>query len=153
QQAPDQKSSQGNTDLDALHSGRDSGLKHAAADVLRIKAVSGAALAVLDKCRQTGSNPFHPSRGPLAAILPLFPRRVQLPIPLGLNLLLMPGEHVLWRDVADSAVQTHVVVMLYVTLHQTPRIFERQRRPGPNALPFEGFVPTFDFAVRLRVIR
>ena len=24
---------------------------------------------------------------------------------------------------------------LLVTLHQTPRIFERQRRPGPNALP------------------
>jgi len=26
--------------------------------------------------RPTGSNPFHPSRRPLAAILPLFPRRV-----------------------------------------------------------------------------
>jgi hypothetical protein len=33
------------------------------------------------------------SRCPLAAILPLLPRRIQLPIPLGLNLLLMPGEH------------------------------------------------------------
>jgi len=40
--------------------------------------------------RQTASNPFHPS--------PLFPRRFQLPIPLGLNLLLMPGEHVPRRD-------------------------------------------------------
>jgi hypothetical protein len=66
-----------------------------------------------------------------------FFRRVQLPIPLGLNLLLMPGEHVLWRDVANGAVQTHVVVMLYVTLHQTKRIFERQRRLGPNALLFD----------------
>jgi hypothetical protein len=36
---------------------------------------------------------FHPSRGLLATNLPLFPRRLQLPIPLGLNLLLMPGEH------------------------------------------------------------
>ena len=34
-------------------------------------------------------NPFHRSRGPLAAILPLFPRCFQFPIPLGLNLLLM----------------------------------------------------------------
>jgi hypothetical protein len=34
------------------------------------------------------------SRGPLAATLPLFPRRLQLPIPLGENLLLMPAEHV-----------------------------------------------------------
>ena len=67
---------------------------------------------------------FHPSRGLLATNLPLFPRRLQLPIPLGLNLLLMPGEHVLRRDVSDGAVQTHVVVMLHVTLHQTPRIFE-----------------------------
>src|SRR5215831_3561420 len=55
----------------------------------------------------TGSNPFHPSRRPLAAILPLFLRRVQLPIPLGLNLLLMPGEHVLWSDVADGTVQAN----------------------------------------------
>jgi len=39
-------------------------------------------------------NPFHPSRGPLAAILPLFPRRLQSQIPVGLNLLLMPGKHV-----------------------------------------------------------
>jgi hypothetical protein len=62
------------------------------------------------------------SRGPLAAILPLFPRRLQFPIPVGLNLLLMPGEHVLWRDVPDGAVQTNVVVMLYVTLNQPPRL-------------------------------
>jgi hypothetical protein len=74
------------------------------------------------------------SRGPLAATLPLFPRRLQLPIPLGLNLLLMPGEHVLWRDVADGAVPMNVVVVVYVTVNQTARIFERQRRPGPNAL-------------------
>src|ERR1017187_3258911 len=58
--------------------------------------------------RPTGSNPFHPSRGPLAAILPLFPRRLQFPIPVGLNLLLMPGEHVLRRDIADGAVQADV---------------------------------------------
>jgi hypothetical protein len=79
---------------------------------------------------QTGSNPFHPARGPLAAILRLFCRRLQLPIPLGMNLLLMPGEHALRRDAPNGAVQTNVVVMLYVTLRQTPRSFERQRRPG-----------------------
>jgi len=47
--------------------------------------------------RPTGSNLFHPSHGPLAAILPLLPRRVQLPIPLGLDLLLMVGASVQWR--------------------------------------------------------
>jgi hypothetical protein len=52
--------------------------------------------------------------------------------PLSINL---PGEHVLRRDVADGAVQRNVVVMLYVTLHQTPCIFERQRRPGAECTP------------------
>jgi PAS domain S-box-containing protein len=33
------------------------------------------------------------------AILPLFPRRLQLPVRLGENLLLMPAEHVPRRDV------------------------------------------------------
>ena len=49
----------------------------------------------------------------------------------------MPGEHVLRRDEADGAVQTDVVVMLYLALNQTPRIFQRQRRSGTDALPFE----------------
>jgi hypothetical protein len=39
----------------------------------------------------------------LAAIFPLFPRRLQFPIPVGQNLLPMPVEHVLRRDVADGA--------------------------------------------------
>jgi len=90
--------------------------------------------------RQTGSNPFHPSRGLPATNLSLFPRRLQFPIPLGLNFLLMPGEHVLRRDVSDGAVQAHIVVTLHVTLNQTPRIFERQRRSRADALPFEAIV-------------
>jgi hypothetical protein len=65
---------------------------------------------------------LHPPGGLLAAMLPLFPGRFQFPISLGLNLLLMSGEHVFWRDIADGAVQTLVVVMLDVTLDQTPRI-------------------------------
>ena len=43
--------------------------------------------------RRPIGSPFHPSRGPLAAILLLFPRRLQFPIPVGVNLLLMPGEY------------------------------------------------------------
>jgi hypothetical protein len=43
--------------------------------------------------RPTGSNSFHPSGGPLAAILPLLSRRLQFPIPLGANLRLTPSEH------------------------------------------------------------
>ena len=38
----------------------------------------------------------------LATNLPLFSRLHQLPIPLGMDLLLTPGEHVLRRDVAEA---------------------------------------------------
>jgi hypothetical protein len=62
------------------------------------------------------------SRSLLPANLPLFSRHLQLPFPLGMDLPLAPGEHVLRGDVANRAVQAKVVVMLDVALHQTPRI-------------------------------
>jgi len=65
--------------------------------------------------------------GLLSTKLPLFSRRLQLPIPLRLDLHLTPGEQVLRRDVADCTVQGDVVVMLDVALDQMPRIFQRQR--------------------------
>src|SRR5215831_3402604 len=43
--------------------------------------------------------------------------------------------------------------MIDVALDETPRIIQRQRRSRPNALSFERFMPTFDFAVRLRIVR
>jgi hypothetical protein len=46
----------------------------------------------------------------MAAILPLIPCRLQVPIAVGLNRLPMPGEHVLWRDIANGAFQTNMNV-------------------------------------------
>ena len=109
----------------------------------------GFAAVLILHCRPTGSNPFHPSRRPLAAILPLFLRRVQLPIPLGLNLLLMPGEHVLRRHVTDRAVQPEIVVSVHILLNQAFCIFQRQRRPRSNAFAFQRLVPTFQLAIVL----
>src|SRR5215472_8868504 len=43
--------------------------------------------------------------------------------------------------------------MIDVALDETPRIIQRQWRSGPNALSFERFMPTFDFAVRLGIVR
>ena len=65
------------------------------------------------------------SSGVLATNLPLLPRRLQLPVALRVDLMLAPGEHVFRRDVPDGAIQTDVVVMLHVTLNQTPRILQR----------------------------
>ena len=84
---------------------RDAGTPQGNAAIRFVEYMLGLAAVLFLHCRPTGSNPFHPSRRPLAAILPLFLRRVQLPIPLGLNLLLMPGEHVLRLHVTDRAVQ------------------------------------------------
>lgn len=60
--------------------------------------------------------------------LKLFSRLLQLPIPLGVELRLTPGEHVCWRDVADGAVPADVVVVPDVAPHQTPRVVQRQWR-------------------------
>jgi hypothetical protein len=48
-------------------------------------------------------------RGLVATSLSLLPRRLQLPVPLGVDLRLTPGEHVLRRDVANRAVQADIV--------------------------------------------
>jgi hypothetical protein len=77
-----------------------------------------------------GSSILAFSRGRLATNLPLFPRGFQLPIPLGVDLLLTPVEHVHRRGVADGTIQADVVVMLDLALHQTPRIVQRQWRSG-----------------------
>jgi hypothetical protein len=76
--------------------------------------------------------------------LPLLSRRLQLPIPLSVDLQLSPGEYVLRRDVANRAVQTDTVVMLDVARHQTPCIVQRQRRSRPDALSLER---AFDLSV------
>src|SRR5208337_5191993 len=104
-----------------------------------------------------GSWPFHQafrsSRSLLPTKLPPFPRLLQLPVALGVDLLSPPRQHVLRSEVADGAIQPNVVVMLDVALHQSPRIFQRQRRSRPDALPPERFVPAFDLSVRLGIVR
>jgi hypothetical protein len=69
-----------------------------------------------------------------------------------LNLLLMPGEHVLRRHVTDRAVQPEIVVSVHILLNQAFCIFQRQRRPRSNAFAFQRLVPTFQLAIRLRVV-
>jgi hypothetical protein len=83
-----------------------------------------------DPRRLLGRHPLHgrlrkcdrrSSRVVLPTNLPPFSGSLQLQIPLGMDLRLTPGEHVLRRDVANRVVQANLVVMLDVVLHQTPR--------------------------------
>jgi hypothetical protein len=66
-----------------------------------------------------GSNPFRRSPVPLAAILPVFSRRFQFPMPVDLNLLMASRQHILRRDIADGTVQADVVVGF---LHRLPHV-------------------------------
>src|SRR5690349_11094590 len=70
-----------------------------------------------------------------------------------MDLLLTASEHVLRRDVVNGTVQANIGVMFHVAVYQPPRILQRQRRSRPNALSFERFVPTFNFSVRLGIVR
>ena len=79
--------------------------------------------------RLPASNTLHPLRDTLAEILPLFPRRFQLPVPFGVNLMLATGEHILRRDIADGTVQAGLIVMLDVALREASRIIQRKRCP------------------------
>src|SRR5690349_10698444 len=80
-------------------------------------------------------------------------RLLQLPAAFRVDLLLTAGEHVLRRDVANGTVQADIVVMFHVALHQPTRILQRQRGSRPDALSYERFVPTFNFSVRLGIVR
>ena len=71
----------------------------------------------------------------LAVVFAHLPGRLQLPVTLLVDLPLPPRQHVLGRDVAGGAVQTDVVVVVNVNLHQSARIIERQRRSRPDAPP------------------
>jgi hypothetical protein len=73
-----------------------------------------------------------------AVLLPHFPDCLQLPVALRVDLLAPLRQHVLWGDVARGAFQADVVVVVNVTLCQTPRIIERQRRSRKVNSPYVG---------------
>jgi len=54
-------------------------------------------------------------------------------------------------DIPESAVQPDGLVMLDVTFDQAAGILERERATGTKAFGFQGLLPAFDLAVRLRV--
>ena len=92
------------------------------------------------------------SRGLLTARLPLLARLFQLAIARLVDFRLPSGEHVRWRDVADGALKAHRVVSGLLLLDEPPCVFRRQRRTGPDAFPFDRFVPTLDLAVGLGIV-
>ena len=70
-----------------------------------------------------------------SSLLPLLPRRLQLPVPFRVDLLLPPRQHV----VARGTVQADVVVVVHITLYQTPRRTAARTYPDTfSARPSQG---------------
>ena len=65
-----------------------------------------------------------PSRGLLTATLTLLSGGFQLAVALSVNLRLSAHKHVLRRHVTDRAVQTDVVIAIYILLNQAFCIFQ-----------------------------
>ena len=87
--------------------------------------------------RHRGGWPLRSSRSLLAAALTLLSGGFQLAVALSVNLDLSACEHVVWRHIADGAVQPDVVITVHILLDQAFCIFQRQRRPRPNASAFQ----------------
>lgn len=60
----------------------------------------------------------------LSSLAALFPRRFELAITLRMDLGLLPVEHVLWRHVADGAVQPHGIVFGDVLADDALRVLQ-----------------------------
>jgi hypothetical protein len=58
-------------------------------------------------------------------------------------------EHVPGRDIADGAVQADLVIVGNVVGDDAAGLVKGERDGDADAVAFEGFVPAFDFAVRL----
>lgn len=76
----------------------------------------------------------------LASLLECFG---QFLLPLGENLLLMPFQHILQSNVAQSAMQVMRVVILLVPLDQPPCVIKRQRSSQADVLGLQTGVAAF----------
>src|SRR5580704_3419605 len=68
--------------------------------------------------RHRGGWPPRSSRSLLAATLTLL-SGFQLTVALGMDFYLSPCEHIVWRHIADGAVQPDIVVTVHILLDQT----------------------------------
>jgi len=97
------------------------------------------------------------SRRPLwlrLALLPaLFAGLGQFAIAFGMDLLVASFEFVLGGDVTDGAVQADGVVVVDIIGDENTGLVEGQWHLDADALALEGFVPAFDLAIALRIIR
>src|SRR5215471_17964117 len=89
----------------------------------------------------------------LPALLTIASSFVQLAIPIGEDLSGTAFQLVQGRDVPDPTVQPNRVVAVNPETHDPLRVLQRQRHSRSDALGFEGLMPAFDLAIRLRIVR
>src|SRR5438128_393649 len=94
-----------------------------------------------------------PAKGSLALGLALLARRLELAIALGVDFQVPALQPILGRDVTQSTVQAHRVVMLDKLRHDPSRVLQAQRRFRPDGLLLERAMVAFQFAVGLGIMR
>jgi len=89
----------------------------------------------------------------LGASLPTqFPRVGEFFVAFVEDHLLSSSEHVLGSNVTDGAVESHRVIVLDVVGDDSSGVIQGQRHRRANAFALECTMPTFDFAVGLRIV-
>ena len=65
----------------------------------------------------------------------------------------MQSVHICWRDVADSAVESDVIVVVDKGFHDLPGLFAALGLKPAQGLVLDRAVPALDLAVGLRLVR
>ena len=77
----------------------------------------------------------------------------ELAVACGMDGGIVAEQAVVGGDVADGAVQADMVVMVDEIGDDAARLVEGERHLNADAIALEGFVPTFDLAVGLGIVR
>ena len=84
-------------------------------------------------------------------LLASFTRLSQLALAFGPDVLILPGQSGLGRDITDGAVKPDLIIVLYKLSDNPPGLLEGKRGLGADCLAFDGFVPAFQFAITLGI--
>jgi hypothetical protein len=85
-------------------------------------------------------------------LLPSLARRLQFAIALFADHLAESCQAIRRSDVADSAVQSNAVVMVYVLFNSLLGFLASRRATRTNAFAFERAMPAFQLAIALRIV-
>lgn len=89
----------------------------------------------------------------LSDLLATFPGLDQFAVAFGVDGMVVSQQSIAWGDISDSTVESHVVVMRDIVGDDSSSILQGQGRLDTDAFALQRFVPTFDLAVGLGMVK